>query len=118
MSPPPPVPGPYPKTARLRLERDFAPLRRAGRRVTGQQAAFRILPSDRPTARLGLAAPRAYGNAVRRNRFRRLAREAFRRVRGELAPVDILASPRRDLREPTLEGLVADLRRAAGRRAP
>ena len=118
MSEPTPARIPYPKAVRLRRERDVAPLRRAGRRFTGRQALLKLLPNRGPHARLGLAAPKGYGNAPRRNRFRRLLREAFRRVVRELAPVDILASPRRDLREPTLDGLVADLRAAAGRTGP
>ncbi|MBL9086143.1 MAG: ribonuclease P protein component [Planctomycetia bacterium] len=118
MSDSPPVSWRHPKDARLRLERDFAPLRRGGRRFTGAEATFRILPNDRARPRLGIATPRQYGSAVRRNRFRRLLREAFRRVAAELAAVDLLGAPRRDLREPSLDGLVADLLRAAGRRAP
>jgi ribonuclease P protein component len=114
----PPVSGPYPKHARLRLERDFAPLRRAGRRVLGREASIRVLRNGGPRARLGIATSRKYGNAVRRNRFRRLLREAFRRVAPELAAVDLLVAPRTELREPTLAGLVADLRRAAGQDGP
>jgi ribonuclease P protein component len=60
-------------------------------------------------ARLAIAAPRAYGNAVRRNRLRRLVREAFRRLRPSLGDVDLLVAPRKTLREPTLEGLLHGL---------
>ena len=70
-------------------------------------------------ARLGIAAPRAYGKAVRRNRFKRLVRTAFRRVHASLRPVDLLVEPRRGPRDadrPTLAGLEADLLAAAGRR--
>lgn len=116
MSGTPPVSLGYPKAARLRLDRDFQPVRRAGRRILGTQASLRVLSTDRGHARLGVATPRKYGGAVRRNRFRRLLREAFRGVAAELGSMDLLVEPRRDLREPTLGGLVADLRAAAGRR--
>lgn len=109
----------YPRTARLRSERDFATLRRlGGRRYTGREAVIRVVSVGGDGPRLGLATPKAYGHAVRRNRFRRLAREAFRHVRPELRPVDLLVVPRRDLREPTLDGLCTDLRAAAAAGRP
>jgi ribonuclease P protein component len=81
-------------------------------------AVVRVRENGLGRARLGLATPRAYGDAVRRNRFRRLAREAFRSVRARLPAVDLLVEPRRDLGEPTLDGLVRDLLLLAGPRAP
>jgi ribonuclease P protein component len=60
-------------------------------------------------ARLGLATPRRYGGAVRRNRFRRVARAAFRAVASRLESLDVLVEPRLDLEEPTLAGITADL---------
>ncbi len=116
MSVPPPASFGYAKAARLRLDRDFQPVRRAGRRVLGTEASLRVLSTGRGCARLGIATPRKYGGSVRRNRFRRLLREAFRRVATELGSVDLLVEPRRDLREPTLAGLLTDLRAAVARR--
>lgn len=79
---------------------------------------MRVLVTDRGHARLGVATPRKYGGAVRRNRFRRLLREAFRRVAGALGSVDLLVEPRRDVAEPTLAGLLRDLEAARPRRSP
>ena len=122
-APAPPVGEPrgaqaYPKEARLRLRRDFLAVRSRGRRFTARLCVVRTLAASGAAARLGIAAPRAYGKAVRRNRFKRLVRAAFRRVRARLRPVDLLVEPRRDLgdeREPTLADLEADLLAAAGR---
>jgi ribonuclease P protein component len=114
MPPAPPLPG-YPKDARLRRDRDFQGVRRFGRRILGREASFRVFSTDLGRARLGIATPRKYGSSVRRNRFRRLVREAFRSLRADLGSVDLLIEPRRDVKEPSLAGLVADLRLAIRR---
>lgn len=51
-----------------------------GRRLAGTllQCVFLLEESDHPTLRAGFAVPHRVYNAVRRNRFRRLMREAYR----------------------------------------
>jgi ribonuclease P protein component len=101
----------YPKSARLLRRGAFTRLLRAGEVHPGREALVRRAPNRSGRARLGLATPRGYGKAVVRNRFRRLAREAFRLVQDRLGAYDYLMSPRRHLAEPTLAGLQADLLR-------
>jgi ribonuclease P protein component len=93
-------------------------VRRRGRRYVGHEAVIRVVATDLGRARLGLATPRRYGNAVRRNRFRRLARAAFRAVLPRLGSRDFLVEPRRDAGEPTLHGLARDFASAAGAPPP
>jgi ribonuclease P protein component len=53
------------------------------------------VPNEAGEARLGMAVSvRASGNAVRRNRLRRLIRESFRMHRQEMPAVDVLVTAR------------------------
>ena len=103
----------YPKSARLRRMGEFRALLDGGEVFPGRQALVRRLRRAAGAARLGVTVPRGYGGAVRRNRFRRLAREAFRGLAAGLGPMDLLLSPRRGLTAPTLAGLKSDLEHAA-----
>jgi len=105
----------YPKRARLRSKPQFLRVLGGGRIFPGRECLVRIVANDLGFARLGMAAPRKYGNAIRRNRFRRLVRAAFRELRDELGGVDLFVAPRRGLVEPTLAGLRADLAAAPTR---
>jgi ribonuclease P protein component len=66
--------------------------------------------NERERTRLGLSVSRKVGNAVVRNRFKRLCREAFRLTRHELTiGLDLIVIPR-SARESTLETLQDSLR--------
>ncbi len=86
---------------------DFSAAREAGRRIDGGWFLLwvRTRGDDRP-ARLGVAASRAVGGAVVRNRAKRLVRDIFRRHQHEIPPgLDLIVSARRAL--PNVD--VADL---------
>jgi ribonuclease P protein component len=78
------------------------------------------LPTDAPTARLGVAATRKLGGAVKRNRAKRLAREVFRRHK-PAGGHDIVIVPRREMLDAPFPHLEADfdelLNRRGSRRA-
>lgn len=83
---------------RLRLSREFTVVYKKGRRHSlSGIAMWSYAHPDRKEqgTRIGLAIPRAYGNAVQRNRLKRLLREVFRLNRGQLkAGVDMVFSCR------------------------
>jgi ribonuclease P protein component len=102
---------------RLHRRSDFKRVIQEGRRFSASGLTvwvFRRSETEEPQkSRLGLAIPKAYGNAVARNRLKRLIRETFRLKKAELPPrIDMVFSARATLAKPryqTIEPLVMKL---------
>ncbi len=78
----------FPRTARVRARSDFDRIFQHGRRVALPVLALHWQASD-TAPRLGLAVSRKVDpNAVGRNRIKRVLRDTFRKIRGELAAGD------------------------------
>lgn len=78
----------FPKSCRLRERKDFVSL---SQRATGFKGNMIFISWQRtklPVTRIGITVTRKYGNAVQRNRFKRLVRESFRLCR-HLLPIGI-----------------------------
>lgn len=111
---------------RLHLKSDFSRVFKQGRRVSDSGLTMWVFRhpegGSRPKPRLGLAIPKAYGNAVARNRVKRLIREAFRLNKNQLPPgVDMVFSAKPSLVKPrfqTIEPLVIKLWTLARLRPP
>lgn len=83
----------FPRQFRLLLRRDFSRVFARGVRLQEGPLVAVCLANDWGYPRLGLALRRkALPRAVDRNRIKRLAREAFRRSRPALPPLDIVIS--------------------------
>ena len=87
-----PAPLGFPRSRRLKQQGEFARARAQGRRlICGCLIANVLLRPGLPAARLGVVTGKSVGNAVARNRARRLMRESFRLHQHELAgPVDLV----------------------------
>jgi len=69
----------FPKSVRLRRRRQFLAVQRGGRRLTTEHFLVHARSNGGRPTRLGVTVSKKVGNAVVRNRVKRLCREAFRR---------------------------------------
>jgi ribonuclease P protein component len=102
---------------RLRRRSEFRRVMDHGRRVGDLRLQIWALPNQLDHSRLGLVVGRRHGGAVRRNRIKRILREAFRLCRERLpCGLDLACAPRAgvelELRE-TIESLTRLIRRLA-----
>ena len=91
--PPPQRPLRFNADLRLRSKLQFDAVYAGGRRIDDRFFGLRIKPNGLAHARVGLAvAVKTAGNAVKRNRLRRLVRESFRLAQHDLPPVDVVVA--------------------------
>jgi ribonuclease P protein component len=89
----------------VRRRTDFTRGYEQGGKAAGRVMTVFVQPNALPVARLGVAATRKIGDAVERNRAKRVVRELFRQHKPP-AGVDVLVVPRREFLNasyPTLE---------------
>ncbi len=101
-----------PRTARLRTPGDFRRVYGQGNRAHGRLLVVVGFPRRDPGHRLGVAVSKEHGRAVRRNKLKRILREAFRLERPELpGAFDLILIPRPRDGHLELADVRAELRR-------
>ena len=83
----------FPADRRIKGYRAFDPVMREGRANRSDWFTLYVLATA-SSGRLGISLGRRYGNAVERNRIKRLIRETYRRNKHLFAGVDIVVRPR------------------------
>jgi ribonuclease P protein component len=88
----------FPKSLRLCKGEEYRKVFAARCSVADETLIMYAVPNDLPHCRLGLSVSKKIGNAVVRNRWKRLIREAFRRSLSVLpGGLDIVVLPQRSV---------------------
>ena len=99
---------------KLRRRTEFTRVYEKGTRHRGRFMTCFALRNDVGSPRLGISASQKIGNAVMRNRAKRLVRELFR-ARKPLTPLDVVIIPRREIVNASWQHIEADYRAAIQR---
>ena len=102
----------FTKARRVRRRGEFQRVFDLSVRAKGQYLTVLVAPNEAGTTRLGIVASRKLGDAVRRNRAKRLIRQIFRQTQSLPAQpgLDVVVIPRRELFDAAYSSLESDFR--------
>ena len=111
----------FPRDRRVRRRSEIDRAYKTGRRFTGPLFRLHALPNGLGHPRLAITIPKRAGNAVQRNRWKRLLRESFRLQQEIFGSFDLLVVPARppgDLQRQAVDEALLTLARKAGALRP
>ena len=101
----------FTKSQRLKKSREFRSVQSRGREYKGRLlilCAFTHPQKKEP--KLGVVASRYFGNAIQRNRFKRLSREAFRLSQKKFPKgAELVLKPRKYARKASMQEIQQEL---------
>jgi len=107
------TPGPFTPDQRLRRSVQFKRVLQEGRKIHTRNLLVFAVAGPSEERRLGITVTRKVGNAVFRNRAKRVIREAFRRIRNDLPPgTDVVIIVKRGTAWASLERYQKDMAHA------
>lgn len=87
--------GAFPKSCRLLKSRQFQALNKRSQQFHGKVLSISWQSTSFSFLRLGITVSKKQGDAVKRNRFKRLVREVFRLMRSQMSRgIDLNVRPR------------------------
>lgn len=101
----------YTKDSRLKSFRQFQQVLERGKGIRGKYiVVYSHLTPNSPFTKFGIIASKKYGKAVERNRFKRIAREAFRKIKSTFPTgMQIVLKPRKPALEASMHHILDEL---------
>ena len=101
------------KAERISNSRHFNRVFKKGRRIKFPEFTIVAAPNGLPFSRMGIGVGRRFGNAVKRNRAKRLCRELFRLNKYQLPKgIDIVFIPHQEILKASWQKLQANMKKA------
>jgi ribonuclease P protein component len=97
----------FPKSARLLSRKDFTSIRNSNRKI-GRYLCLDVRVSN--AVRLGITTSAKFGDSHERNRFRRIVRESFRRLKNDLPTIDLHIIPRQFAKNAKMQDIEQEIR--------
>ena len=101
----------YPKSNRLKTNKQYRYVLSNSKAKKGKYLVLHThLNPKRKQTQFGIIASKHYGNAVMRNRFKRLSREAFRQAFGSFEPgIQLIVRPRKQAFNASMDDILKEL---------